>query len=932
MGLVMIRRNKLGKNDNHSFLLTSTQDGESKNIPYDNVRKALLSKSVEIYNLELDKHGEIKGSNGDLSRYPLVEFKSVQDIIADKSNKIVSGYNSITILGYIAGTKDYIVSNRSGVRSRINEVSLIALIQKNNAMLSNASIVEGKFIRSIAGNFPDVSATADKLAKKLKPDLSDIRREYENNKRTANVGNKTVIPVTKPVESKVAAPVTKPVEKPVESKAVAKEEDYVPLQNRKTESGLDVKSAHDALASSAGQEENMERDYAIVKEQYRKNQEAVELEKADRDARNANLDVVKRHDLIDVTLNGVKYQVAPEIAEELYRAKLGSRYIGNNSGDRELRKTMDTKSDLSKAVGGNGLSLEEKLILASQTLNMIDPFVYAAYLMLDKVYLPEPLGPLSTMGVADDKLLIVVPNVIDLDMSEIAWILLHEVSHIIMQHSSRRQNRNHELFNVACDLFINKSIDTHFGCKPGTDKVLQIYKNVAPVGLRFHSYKLDDENKTVSGGEALFDDRIDIKKDTVESIYAELERENDLSKMPQNSSNENGDSSEESDGNSDGNSNSNQNGDQSNGQKDKSNGKGNKSSKKEENNNNKNDKQNGQGNSDDKDEGQGNQDGSDGQQEQSGQPGEDGKTGQNGQPGQDKNSKQNGMNGQGSSGQSNNNQGQNKQSKSSGMSSEPEEVPGQDIKFRGKVVAQTGKEGDIVIDSESVKHDEEWSKDFLRRVIQRSKGFNGSSDSIFGRMAAEAVMTDVVWEAFVRQYLTQKTEKDYSYKNLNRKALHYGTVMKGLSDMEEDSEDAVYVCIDVSGSVSDEDLYKAIEYIRILLRKLNLKGYVMFWSTKVGEVLPFKNSRDLVKIRKTKYSSTGGTDPNCVFKWFSSNKYRKGKEYPNLIIMITDGQFGALDKSLRPRCETLWIITDADRNYRQFKFEFGKVAPLKPRK
>ena len=72
----------------------------------------------------------------------------------------------------------------------------------------------------------------------------------------------------------------------------------------------------------------------------------------------------------------------------------------------------------------------------------------------------------------------------------------------------------------------------------------------------------------------------------------------------------------------------------------------------------------------------------------------------------------------------------------------------------------------------------------------------------------------------------------------------------------------------------------------------------------------------------------GGTDANCIFDFFETNKEYKlhKKPVPSLIIIFTDGYFGEVDgKYKRKYKNTIWIIHDNDK----FKAPFGVKAPLK---
>jgi hypothetical protein len=62
--------------------------------------------------------------------------------------------------------------------------------------------------------------------------------------------------------------------------------------------------------------------------------------------------------------------------------------------------------------------------------------------------------------------------VANLSVSELTFVLIHEILHIAMQHSVRfGKRKNHDLWNIATDLYINSIICNDFGCRLGGGEV-----------------------------------------------------------------------------------------------------------------------------------------------------------------------------------------------------------------------------------------------------------------------------------------------------------------------------------------------------------------------------------------------------------------------------------------------------------------------------
>ena len=76
----------------------------------------------------------------------------------------------------------------------------------------------------------------------------------------------------------------------------------------------------------------------------------------------------------------------------------------------------------------------------------------------------------------------------ELALEEQVAILEHEVNHVVNTHMNRKGNREHGLFNVACDIAINQFIENH----PSREKLIDILHKV------FGTPKIDLEKK-ISG-------------------------------------------------------------------------------------------------------------------------------------------------------------------------------------------------------------------------------------------------------------------------------------------------------------------------------------------------------------------------------------------------------------------------------------------------
>jgi len=100
--------------------------------------------------------------------------------------------------------------------------------------------------------------------------------------------------------------------------------------------------------------------------------------------------------------------------------------------------------------------------ISASMVNMLrddDRVFYAALLLQMRIEYDKSIGTMG-IGLKDNIIrLIVNPEFIEkLKLSELSAILEHEALHVILQHFNRRQDREKERWNTACDLAANQMI------------------------------------------------------------------------------------------------------------------------------------------------------------------------------------------------------------------------------------------------------------------------------------------------------------------------------------------------------------------------------------------------------------------------------------------------------------------------------------------
>lgn len=176
-----------------------------------------------------------------------------------------------------------------------------------------------------------------------------------------------------------------------------------------------------------------------------------------------------------------------------------------NTFRKNVRALPQSESKMNVVDETCGLTLIEKLTSAMMSMKTLRPYYYSAITAINRVESYD----LKTFGVTLDTLYINPDFALRLGLDSMLFVLMHEVCHLVMMHRSRRMNRDHDIWNDACDLYINRfiAVDLEINMENG-------YRNVINVGGKQIGIMLP--------GGALYDEKIDIDKDTPESIYDKL--------------------------------------------------------------------------------------------------------------------------------------------------------------------------------------------------------------------------------------------------------------------------------------------------------------------------------------------------------------------------------------------------------------------------
>ena len=538
--------------------------------------------------------------------------------------------------------------------------------------------------------------------------------------------------------------------------------------------------------------------------------------------------------------------------EEIYTDKVGGS-ITNRSFERSS-KIKDKHSDL---------TVEQKLVKSMITLRKLRPFYGILYQGLKRVEKGVP-----TMAVSIDTLFINPEFVAELTFPELLFVNMHELLHISLMHNERVKGKNLKVYNLACDLIINKMLVEEFNLdRKNVTRVTGLGGRTVDVQIPKGLLLVESIDTSVENAETLYEKLMkELKKqqqngggnsvklpngESVDSNDQQGGLGNDLQPDMQENEEDNGSGqSEGQDGTDDENSNSDGNGE--------------------------------------------GQDGTDDENSNSDGNGEE----QNGIADENGNSDESGI---GNNENDCNQSGEDKHDKDQNTNKSSKSNKGS--KFDPKTKLK---------DKERVKK----IKDKIRGCLTNAK-LAGSQAGNIERLIEDSIAPVVDWKKLVKRYLTATAERYLSLTSPDKRYIHSGLMLPGEAKIEPSMLERVKVCIDTSGSIADTDLGVFYKQLNQLLKLYKMDAEVIYWDTKVAQTGMFSDIKEFAKI---KAAGGGGTDVNCVFEYFDS---KECKIKPYVIIIFTDGYFYTDIKKWRYSKNVIWVIQG---NERAFKPPFGKVA------
>ena len=123
------------------------------------------------------------------------------------------------------------------------------------------------------------------------------------------------------------------------------------------------------------------------------------------------------------------------------------------------------------------------------------------------------------------------------------------------------------------------------------------------------------------------------------------------------------------------------------------------------------------------------------------------------------------------------------------------------------------------------------------------------------------------------------------------------------ADDEDGSADEIWVCVDTSGSITDEELTCAMEEILDAMRQTHLRGKLSFFDSMITDPEPFETEEELKKLVPM---GGGGTSFRIIFDYLRNRLY---PDMPKAILIFTDGYAEWPEEQVAMDVPVLWLIS-----------------------
>lgn len=185
----------------------------------------------------------------------------------------------------------------------------------------------------------------------------------------------------------------------------------------------------------------------------------------------------------------------------------------------------------------------------------------------------------------------------------------------------------------------------------------------------------------------------------------------------------------------------------------------------------------------------------------------------------------------------------------------------------------------------------------------------------------EVLKSKLDWRKLLRKYCISLKATESSFSRPDKRLSYQQFIYPGAVATDECELKDVKICIDNSGSISEEDLKLFLGQVQDITKVYKTQAELICWDTKVQTTMDFTEVKQLFNAQ---LGGRGGTSPSCIFEYFDSKQCQLK---PKVTIVFTDGYVNFItekERWKRKYRDTIWVMTKGYN--KNFKPPFGKIA------
>lgn len=208
--------------------------------------------------------------------------------------------------------------------------------------------------------------------------------------------------------------------------------------------------------------------------------------------------------------------------------------------------------------------------------------------------------------------------------------------------------------------------------------------------------------------------------------------------------------------------------------------------------------------------------------------------------------------------------------------------------------------------------EKEWENK-AREVAKKLKGTGAGNDILADKLLATSIKGTNEWKKILKDIVGRSVSPEDKRRGYTHNNILVSQDRVALSDKEKyDNVDYIMAWVDTSGSMSQEDLNKALSMMLMVAQaKKPTKLVVCQFDTRIADIKEFDKVDRIEKdMRKMKIKGGGGTDVKCCFDLLADKKSKYARQVPELVVIFTDGYLDQYRRDKRRMQNLVWVVQD----------------------